>query len=496
MSTFAQTAKAVSNKTVNDCGIPAYVSTGSELLDYFSKSGALRGNDAVGIKLFTTAFNSDDRELALATLLYTRDPRNGLGERQHFRAIISDLAKAGSKAINFKKLIELIPTIGRFDDLEVFFDTPYEADTISFICSKLREDLKMVSSRKKEKTVSLAAKWAPTENCSSKRSKQLAAKIRNGMNMTPKEYRKTLVKIRKHLNLVESNLSQKTLDKIDYAAVPSKANLLYKNAFLRNDTERRRAFLASLKKGETKINASVTYPYEISSKAKTSYDDTLEQLWKALPNYVEGESSVLIMADVSPSMRNFTGNVKVKSYAPIDMSMSLAIYFAERNKGPYKDLFMTFSDKPKFMALTGSNNLYSKMQKTNEGVGYSTNLAGAFDEILKHAIKHDVKKTDMPKALVVISDMQMNQGGNVDCSMVKAKFKKAGYTPPVLVWWNVNASDSNPDYSQDGVVFVSGASPTVFKSLLLVIQNKKVNPMDQVKTALENYIPLAKAILK
>ena len=495
MSTFAQTAKAVSNKTVNDCGIPAYVSTGSELLDYFSKSGALRGNDVVGIKLFTAAFNSDDRELALATLLYTRDPRNGLGERQHFRSIIADLAKSASKEINFKKLIELIPTVGRFDDLEVFFDTPYEEDTVSFICSKLREDLKMVSSRKKEKTVSLAAKWAPTENCSSKRSKQLAAKIRNGMAMTPKEYRKTLVKIRKHLNLVESNLSQKTLDKIDYAAVPSKANLLYKNAFLRNDTDRRRAFLASLKKGETKINASVTYPYEIVSKSKLSHDDTLEQLWKALPNYVEGESSVLIMADVSPSMNYFNGNVKVKSYCPMDMSTSLAIYFAERNKGPYKDLFMTFSDEPKFQALAGAS-LSAKIAKTLTGMGYSTNLAGAFDAILDHAKEHEVPQKDMPKALVVISDMQMNEGGDVDYSKIKAKFKKAGYTPPVLVWWNVNASDSNPDYSQDGVVFVSGASPAVFKSLLLVIQNKKVNPMDQVKTALQNYIPLARSLLK
>jgi hypothetical protein len=57
-------------------------------------------------------------------------------------------------------------------------------------------------------------------------------------------------------------MSVKKWDEINYAAVPSRANLIYKKAFLRNDRERRLAYLGKIKRGETKINSEVLFPHD------------------------------------------------------------------------------------------------------------------------------------------------------------------------------------------------------------------------------------------
>ena len=72
-----------------------------------------------------------------------------------------------------------------------------------------------------------------------------------------------LASYRSYLNVVEVKMSQKRWSDIDYEAVPSRANLLYNVAFLRNDEERRRAFLGAVKKGEKSVHAGVLYPHDI-----------------------------------------------------------------------------------------------------------------------------------------------------------------------------------------------------------------------------------------
>lgn len=490
---FAQTAKGSSRKnvTVNDCGVKAYVSTGDALLDFFSKSGALRGNDTEAVKLFSRAYVTPDdnaRNLAVASLLYTRDPRNGLGERQTFRACLKYIAENSSGPL-VDKVVSLIPAIGRWDDLFILFGTKYEVTALDLVRTQFDKDMAILRSKKKVKDISLLAKWLPSENASSEKTRANAKKIIKHLGISPKQYRKNLTALRKHLNVVESLMSRNKWNEITYESVPSKANLNYRNAFLKHDEERRRTFLASLSKGETKINAKTLYPYEIIHKALTSPDDTINALWDSLPDYVASGNEILIMADTSGSMHSFTGKVKA-SYAPIHISVSLAIYFAQRNQGAYNNMFLNFDTKPTFQYILGSNIQEIARNAFNAPWCGSTNLKAAFELVLNHAKNYNIRNEDMPKALVVVSDMQMNDGGHVSLETLKKKFAEAGYTMPKLVWWNVNASESNPDYAQEGVVFVSGASATVFRNLINTLNNKTINPLDHVIETLEPYVKM------
>ena len=99
-------------------------------------------------------------------------------------------------------------------------------------------------------------------------------------------------------------MSAKKWGEINYEAVPSKANLVYNNAFLKNDEERRREYLDKLEKGEAKINSSTNFPHDIVHsylKGRSYYrsnikeDKALEALWKALPDTVQGDGNTIVV---------------------------------------------------------------------------------------------------------------------------------------------------------------------------------------------------------
>ena len=90
---------------------------------------------------------------------------------------------------------------------------------------------------------------------------------------------------------------------ISYETVPSRANLLYSGAFLRHDEERRRAYLEALAQGKAKIHAGTLFPHDIAARYIRGWntlaplDQTLEELWKALPDTVQGSGGTLVIAD-------------------------------------------------------------------------------------------------------------------------------------------------------------------------------------------------------
>ena len=165
-----------------------------------------------------------------------------------------------------------------------------------------------------------------------------------------------LASYRSYLDVVEVKMSGKQWADIDYETVPSRANLVYNAAFLRNDEERRREFLGAVKKGEKSVHAGVLYPHDIvhsymdlEKKPGWLYvkplDDTLEELWRALPDYVQGAGNTLCIADGSGSMWSKVGSSNVSC---LDVANALAIYFAERCTGQFRDTYITFSQTPQF----------------------------------------------------------------------------------------------------------------------------------------------------
>jgi len=445
-----QFAEAIDNqeaRTTN--GMKARKSTANACVDLFYNIGASRGKNI--IPAFTAAY-VENSDLALRILQWARDVRGGSGERELFRQVLVHLEKTNPE--DASRLMVKVPELGRFDDLLVFKSQPLKAQAFTMLGDALRA------------RNGLAAKWTP-------RKGEVAREIREFFGMTPKQYRKSLVTL---TNVVETQMCAKAWDTINYSHVPSLAHSRYKKAFTRNGTSYAE-YVAKLVKGEAgvKINAGAVYPYDVLKGAINSYSrksmtktelDALQAQWDALPNFI-GDASVLPMVDSSGSMTCAAG--KNTNLSCLDVAISLGLYFADKNKGKFKDTFLTFSHTPKLVNLKG--NINQKIDQMNTGEVANTDLNKAFDLILKTAVDNKVSQAEMPQTLVIFSDMQFDQGCSHDDSaieMIARKYEQAGYTIPKVVFWNLNAAYGNAPvkFNKTGVALVSGFSPAIAKSIL------------------------------
>lgn len=439
--------------TLTENGGRALSTTGDKLLNLFAVLGALRSRPTDVINKFDAAFR-ENADLATKMVFYGRDVRGGLGERTVGRLMLRELALLYPEVVtaNLKNIVKF----GRYDDLFVFFDTSVETDMIEFIKKQLVLDYKCMKSHQQ---VSLLAKWMPSINASSEHTKALAHRFVKALNTTPREYRKTLSALRKYIDVTEVKMSANKWTDIDYKAVPSNAMANYGSAFARHDYKGFNRYMDAVKSGDVKINAATLYPYNV---IETMYGnrDVAKAQWQALPNYVEGDNNFLIMADVSGSMMG----------RPMATSVGLAIYFAERNHGAFANKFMTFTDIPKIVDVTG-NNLFEKYCSVTDHVGYSTNLEAAFDAVLSTAVRTKCPQEDLPKALVIISDLEIDYWDGSSLTFteeMRKRFADAGYEMPKLVYWKVDsrkdtflASKNDPN-----TILVSGQSASTFKNLI------------------------------
>jgi hypothetical protein len=102
-------------------------------------------------------------------------------------------------------------------------------------------------------------------------------------------------------------------------------------------------------------------------------------------------------------------------------------------------------------------------------MGYNTNLEEAFNYILKHALSNGVSDEELPKALVVVSDMEIDRyvrRFGVDfVGEMRAKFARHGYHLPKLILWNVEARNDTFLTKDEDVLMVSGQSASTFREL-------------------------------
>lgn len=491
---FVDYLKRETNETLTENGAIAYKTTESDLLDLFAVIGALRKRPTTEvIEKFNRAF-AEDKLLAMKMLFYARDIRNGLGERKIFRNIVNYLATYQTEIM--KKNIDLIPVFGRWDDLYSLVGTPLEDDAFELISNQLSADLETV---KQGKNPSLLAKWLKSTSGISKENCKLGKLTAKKLHLSYKTYRQTLSLLRKKLNIVERNMSANEWDNIVYKEVPSLAMQKYRNAFKEHNLIAFKEYIEKVKNGEEKINASTLYPYNIleagdlqekwgtyrdSNYYFANWDEVLEEQWKALPNYVEGENNILVMADTSSSM----------SGRPICTSIGLAIYFAERNKGIWHNNFLTFASKPSLIQLTG-NTLKEKVNCI-PNICDNTDIEAAFDLVLRTAVENNLSQNDIPKAIIVISDMEFDSAINDYCSYgdsqikkitkrnkimdeIAIRFQNAGYTLPKVIYWNV---DSRQDVyhaisENKNVAMVSGQSASTFKTVLTSIDESPYEVM-------------------
>ena len=489
-----QTLLTEKNVSITENGAIGYRTSGKALLDLNFVISSMRNMDKEEIKkLFIKAFY-EDRELAIRWLFFASDVREGMGERRLFRILLEYLAEAHKEAV--REIISLVPEYSRWDNLWCLLETELKDDVLKLVKEQLITD---ENSMVAETSASLLAKWMPSLNTSSEKSRSLAIKMAEGLGMSKAEYRKCLSSLRAYLKVVEVYMSRNAWEEIVYENVPSRANLIYKKAFIRHGREQRVQYLEQVKNGEKKINSKVLFPHDIVHmytqygwrKIKEGTDETLEALWNALPDYVNGGANTICVVDGSGSMIQRIGNSQVTCS---DVANALAIYFSERTKGIFQDTFLTFSRTPQLVSVKSGKTLREKLEILNAYQEVAnTNIEAVFELLLLAAVRGNLAQEEMPENILILSDMEFD-GCVVDingerCSVnlfetIRQRYLHSGYKLPRLIFWNIcSCSRTIPLMENEmGVTLLSGFSSTIMDMVL----SAETDPFVCLKKKLES----------
>ena len=484
-NTLLNGMKNATNYTYTENLALTHKSTMSGLLDLFSMGAAYRTrNDEDCIFLFKKAFE-ENSVYALKCLFYLRDIRGGQGERRFFRVVIHWLADHETEAM--RRNLKYVPEFGRYDDWYEFVGTKLENEMFELMRQQLMLDVQC-------KTPSLLAKWLKSENTSSKKSRELANKTRMAFGMNHRDYRKVLSTLRARINVLERLMSENRWDEIEFDKIPSKAGFIYRNAFARHDIERMksekqvRTYEDFMKDEKTTVNAKDLYPYEVVAKAynltskrhsywygrtDTFIDPTernaINKYWDNLKDYFNGCSlDALCCIDTSGSMWG------EEASAPINVAISLGLYAAEHARGPFANHYISFSSRPQLIETSGIDFVDKVERIYSTNLCENTNIEATFDMILDTALQNHCTQADLPKSIIIISDMEFDSQrgyyGRSDRTLMEniaAKWEASGYEMPNLIFWCVESRHNNvPMEVKNGVTLCSGFSPVLFEQIM------------------------------
>ena len=472
MNELLKGLKTNNNYGYTENGGIKHTSTLDNVLDMFALGGSMRNRSDEDIILMFKRAYKQDRTLALRCLFYLRDIRGGQGERRFFRICIKWLANEYPNEMDH--LISFVHEYGRWDDLFELFGTPCESIMTSYVKTTLFEYKDH-----------LLFKWMPSINASSKDTQARGRKFAAAFGMTEREYRKMLSWGRKACNLVETLMSQNRWDEIAFDKLPSKAGLLYKNAFIRREETRER-YAEFMSDKKATVNAGVLNPVDIAhqifnhrySVGKVERN-AWQKYWDALPDYYDGkEEPGIAVVDVSGSM---TG-------VPMEAAVSMGAYIAERGKGPFHNHFITFSDNPQLVEFEGVDIFDKFIRAQDADWGGSTNIEAVFDMLLDTGRRNHVKPEDMPKTIYIFSDMEFNgcissgprsynRWGSPSRTLTESqidtvieaqirKWRSFGYSAPRVIFWNLDARHNNIPAIGDKFSYVSGFSMNMVECIL------------------------------
>jgi hypothetical protein len=455
-----------------------------KLYEYFEKSIT---EDV--IDTFVIAFN-------------IRDIRAGKGERSIGNTMMTFLAMNHQE--KFLKVLHLIPEYGRWQDILCFFpkvtpgiNSEVSEHVVDIVCKQIIRDL---SDMNDGKPISLAAKWMPTENDSMDKRFHLVNVICKKLNITPKQYRTEYIgPLRKYLNIVERLMCQKRWGDIDFSKVPSCAMKKLKKAFEKNTPDFFNGWKISLSKGEVKINAKVLFPHEIIREIRmkcgnNEEDQVLISQWEVM----EDEVRKLGILQKSLVIVDNSGSMTDNNNLPADIAFAMGILISSIVEGDFHNNVISFHDEPTFFELKDGNIYEKYAQIKNSPVGYSTNLQKTFDLILRKAKECKLKQEDMPDKVFIISDMQYNsietsveygcgygRKNNTNFEEIEEKYLNSGYKRPKIYFWNVNGNIDDFPVSVDdnGTCMISGASPSILKS---VFKSGEVSPVQILREVLDD----------
>ena len=455
---FLEELQKETGKTYTENGAVTNKSSFNHCLDFFALAASMRENPQDAVKLFEKAF-FEDKQTAIRILFWIRDIRGGQGEREIFRKCLNHLIDLDMST--YEKILKYIPEYGRWDDMicdRKHVDV-YSDKVIEIISLQLNKDLM-------SETPSLLAKWLPSENASSKITRENASILIDRLGMTPKQYRKILSKLRKKIHLLEQDMSKNKWHEIKYDKLPSQAFRKHISAFNRHDEDRFKSYLENVHEGKTKLNTSTLTTEEVFDTIKKDAKAS-NVIWESLENFVPKDLNAIVVADVSGSMIG----------RPLKICTSLALYFAERNKGQFANKFITFSERPELIEILGDT-LEQKLRNIETANWeMNTNLEAVFNLLLKAA--ENSTKEEIPKVIYIISDMEfdfcVDNANDTIFENARKKWNEKGFELPTVVFWNVAARNIQTAATKfdKNVSLISGSNQSSFR---LAFENK--TPVD------------------
>ena len=464
-----------------------------------------------------------------------RDCRGGKGERNLGRKALTWLFL--NHPDEFMKVADLIVTYGRYDDLiylwpkvlnltdykninninknycchitspeQLFHIETLQWSLVDIMGKQLLLDKKLML---QGKPVSLCAKWAPTEKDKLDREFGVVRMLCGKMNISKKIYRTVFISpLRKYIDIVERYMCNKEWSEIDFNKVPSCAMLRLKKAFEQNTPDTFLDWKVKLDKGEAKVNAKQLFPHEIIVKLKHGTDTVLEAQWKVLEEEAKKLgtlSDTLCVVDTSGSMTTWgfhDKETKKPNFTPHDVATALGLLISNTVQGMFHNHVITFHTYPAFKVLE-KGTLYQRFQQIRSiPWGGSTNIQATFELILNKAKNAKLSQEDMPKRIIIISDMQFNiaegySNNKTNFQRIDEKYQESGYTRPILVFWNVNGNTNDFPVTVDknNTVMVSGYSTSIIKAIL---NEKSFTSYNIMRAALddERYAPVKQQLTK
>ena len=239
------------------------------------------------------------------------------------------------------------------------------------------------------------------------------ADIKNKNEYFRKNY---LTPLRNKIDIVETKMCKTDWKNINYENVPSIATKKYKNAFMKNDEERYMHYLNNVSKGIQKINVTGILPHELVNyyleDENRELDLTIENQWKTiLDDMKKGElfNDLIAVVDVSGSMFSASnGSI------PAQVAIALGLLICNCCTGSRKNTVITFHSTPSFHKVTGTTLKEQVDSIRSADWGYNTNFEKIADLIIDYGKDNKLENNEMPKKLVVLSDMQFDEAVRED----------------------------------------------------------------------------------
>ena len=423
------------NEKRTENGDKSYKSTGDNLTDLFFMTPYFEKN------LDEATIGTSEREKVFS--MFVRDPRFGLGRRDLGRRLMK---LSGVTPGNIVKA-------GRYDDL---WHIPTNENLAELKLSVCEGD-------------ELAKKWLPRLTGKDKRIAKALCKM---WGLTEKEYRaliKTESTTEYKLSYAEQkegtplndlfkqgNYEHPLVDTIDFEKVPSLAMTKYLHAFSTREDIKPRfdEYIEKVKENKAKVNTSTANVYD---GYKTATRGTSSEAKEVIANKIVDNATIgvemnaICILDTSASM---TWG-RIDGGTPLEKAYSLA--YALATKSTYApNQVVSFSSRPQLMTIKG-NTLREKYQSMYTGDCSNTDF-GAVMKLLQGLKKY-------PEYLIVLSDMEFDQGSYQSKKETMRIFKEHG-AETKIIWWNLNDRNKTvPEFDEYGNIYLSGYNMQILKLL-------------------------------